>query len=244
MKKSLTIIILLLTPVLVFSERAQLRELWFQLTRPSVPAAITLSDIQETKPEEVETFVIPDEFNLDMQFYPQAPFANWDMPYQEACEEASVLIAANYIRGREVSRAEFDKELLEIVDFENKYFGSFEHTDVEQTKEIFEKHYNYRSVEIIDNPTIDDIKEQIARGNPVLVPLAGRLIGNPYYTPPGPVYHFLVIKGYTKTHFITHDVGTKRGEDYTYPFEKLMNNIHDWEEPITSGEKKVLVIHP
>jgi hypothetical protein len=97
-------------------------------------------------------------------------------------------------------------------------------------------------VKIIDDPTIEEIKAEIVQGNVVLVPLAGRYIGNPYYTVPGPIYHFLVIKGYTETHFITHDVGTRRGEDYSYPFKVIMNNIHDWNEVIVEGRRRVLVV--
>lgn len=189
-----------------------------------------------------EQSTIPSRFNLDVQFYPQAPFANWDMPYQEACEEASVLLAMNYIRDRRVSRAEFDEGLLQIVEFEMSRFGAFEHTNVEETASIITEYFNYSDVQVLDDPSEHDIQREIARGRLVLVPLAGQLLKNPYFTAPGPVYHFLVIKGYTKTHFITHDVGTRRGENYTYPFQSIMENIYDYAEPITDGRRRVLVV--
>lgn len=191
---------------------------------------------------EEESLTIPDEFNLEMQFYPQAPYANWSLPYQEMCEEASVLVAMNYIFQKNMTRKKFDEELLRIMTFENEKFGDYKHTDVKQTKEIIEFFYDYPLVSELVNPSIEDIKKAISEGNPVLVPLSGRGIGNPFYTRPGPVYHFLVIKGYTEKEFITHDVGTKRGENFRYPFSKIMDNIHDYAESIRSGEKKILIV--
>ena len=61
----------------------------------------------------------------------------------------------------------------------------------------------------------------------MLVPTAGRELGNPYYKQPGPIYHFLVIRGYTSKYLITNDVGTRRGEEYKYKFDILINAVHD-----------------
>ncbi|MBI4122698.1 MAG: hypothetical protein HY462_01740, partial [Parcubacteria group bacterium] len=36
------------------------------------------------------------------------------------------------------------------------------------------------------------------------------------------------IRGYTPTQFITNDPGTKRGEEFVYPYNTLINAIHDW----------------
>src|SRR3989344_4828168 len=37
------------------------------------------------------------EVNLKVPFTSQAPTGNWDLPYQEACEEASALMAIRYV---------------------------------------------------------------------------------------------------------------------------------------------------
>jgi hypothetical protein len=42
-----------------------------------------------------------------------------------------------------------------------------------------------------------------------------------------PDYHFLVIKWYTKDHFITHDVWTLKWENWHYDKALVMENIHD-----------------
>ena len=67
-----------------------------------------------------------------------------------------------------------------------------------------------------------------AAGRPVIVPLAGRLLGNPYYTQPGPVYHMLVVKGIAENgDIITNDVGTRHGRNLTYAPDVFLNAMHD-----------------
>ena len=61
----------------------------------------------------------------------------------------------------------------------------------------------------------------------------------PNFTPPGPVYHMLVVKGYDAQNFITNDVGTRKGESYTYTKDVIMKNMHDWNaQDIHLGAKK------
>ena len=42
------------------------------------------------------------------------------------------------------------------------------------------------------SPLYRQIKEFLMAGKLVIVPAAGRQLGNPYYKAPGPVYHMLV----------------------------------------------------
>ena len=133
------------------------------------------------------------------------------------------------------------------MDYENKIFGFYEDTTVEQLATIAEMYYGYEQIELIDDPTIEQMKEHIAAGRPVIAPFAGRLLGNQYFQQPGPIYHMLVIRGFTEDgRFITNDPGTRRGEEFLYDFDTLMNAMHDWNgtEDITLGRKRVLVIYP
>lgn len=195
--------------------------------------------------------------NLDVPFSPQAPFANWALPYQEACEEASVLLADRFYKGQNLSREEADKEMLAIIEWEKKNFGYYEHTTSEQTAEILRRYFGYKKVKVEYDITIDDIKRELSEGRPVIIPFAGRLLGNPYFRQPGPIYHMLVVKGYTEDgKFITNDVGTKRGKDFLYDPDVLFNAIHDapesgsaWNDPapekyILAGRKAMVVVYP
>ena len=57
----------------------------------------------------------------------------------------------------------------------------------------------------------------------VIIPVDGQIIGNPNYTAPGPIYHMLVIRGYTSAELITDDSGTRKGQNYPYAFNTLYN---------------------
>ncbi|MBI3331943.1 C39 family peptidase [Candidatus Peregrinibacteria bacterium] len=194
--------------------------------------------------QQMDPVTIPGSVLIKMVFAPQAPHANWDEPYQEACEEASLIIVHHYLTGAPLSREDADREILAMVAWENEHFGGYEDTTAAQVKQIAEEHLG-RSAEVTYDPTIEDIKQQLARGNPVIVPAAGRDLGNPYFSGEGPWYHMLVIVGYDEDEFVTHDVGTRRGENYRYGQQVLYDAIHDWtgvKEEIRSGRKAMIVL--
>ena len=197
---------------------------------------------------EDEVVVEVDAINLAVPFTSQAPHANWDYPNKEAGEEASVFMVASYFEGvadSVIASEVADERLLELIAFEEEVFGYYEDTTVEQTALLAEMVYGYQTL-IIENPTVESIKEQLQLGRPVIVPAAGRELGNPYFTAPGPVYHMLVIRGYTVDgQFITNDPGTRRGETFLYPFDTLLGAVHDYDEDdILTGAKRVLVMYP
>ncbi len=204
--------------------------------------------ITEFDPEELIA-TIPAEMNLSVPFYSQAPYGNWGMPYQEACEEASLLLAWYYVNDEWPTKDEFEAAELAMVDWEIEYFGQYEHTDITQTAEMASEYLGFDNWEILENPTAEDLKMTLASGHPIVAPFAGRYLGNPYFTGLGPVYHMLVIKGYDDDEFITNDVGTRHGENFVYSYDTIMNALHDWDdsasyddEGILNGGKKVLVL--
>ncbi len=190
----------------------------------------------------------PISFNLAVPFTSQAPTGDWDEPYQDACEEASLYMVHEYYEGvpaGQIDANTANEAILQIIKFEQALFGFYESTTAAQTAMLAEQMYGYEQVEVFDNPTVEDIKAQIAAGHPVIVPEDGQLLGNPYYTAPGPLYHMLVLKGYTKTQFITNDAGTRRGEDYAYAFDTVMNAMHDWNGgDVPNGGKEMIVVFP
>lgn len=208
----------------------------------------THSTVETTDPSEPfqpnpESSAIPAEVNLDVHFYSQAPFANWDLPYQEACEEASITLAYNYVTGTTMTAEEFDAKLLELVDWETEYFGYYEHTTIEETAEMLEINFGFTDWEIVEIETANDLKQLLTAGNAIVAPFAGRELGNPNYTDEGPYYHMMVIKGFDENYFITNDVGTRMGHNYQYTYETLLNALHDWhDEDIMQGDAKILVL--
>lgn len=195
--------------------------------------------------EESESDNIPVEFMLSVPFTSQAPFGDWGMPYQEACEEAAALVVHYFYQGDSFTPAIADQEIKGLVSFENDYFGDYEDTTAEQTAEFIKEYWGYDRVEVIEDPTIDDIRAQIAAGRPVIVPCAGRQLGNPNFTLPGPLYHMIVVTGYDEEEFVTNDVGTRLGEGYRYQFDTIMKAMHDWNGgSVNSGAKRIIVVYP
>lgn len=204
------------------------------------PSPIEGSDLSD--------FSIPSEFNLAVPFTPQAPHANWDATHEETCEEAAIYMVHEFYQGRPLGLIDADTaeaDIMQIVEFEKALFGFFESTTAVQTAVLVEQMYGYERVEVIENPTVEDLKAHIIAGRPVVVPAAGRLLGNPNFRGEGPLYHALVLKGYTETTFVTNDPGTRRGSDYQYDFDTVMNSMHDWNGgDVVKGEKVVIIIYP
>lgn len=187
---------------------------------------------------------LPAKFLLPIPFYSQAPFGNWDKVHEEMCEESSVLNGGLYLLGEKPSNDVFEEDLMDFKKLEEKELGDYKSNTIAEVKKVADVYFSGKiKTKIVDNPTIEDIETEVAAGHPVVVPLAGRDIGNPNFTPPGPVYHMLIVKGYDAQNFITNDVGTRKGNSYTYLKEVIMKNMHDWNaKDIHLGSKRVLVL--
>ncbi len=185
----------------------------------------------------------PNAINLAVPFRAQAPFGDWSEPYENACEEASIIMVDYYLRGATLSAQQMKDAIDAQVAWQIKNWGGHNDLPIAKVKDLAAAQYPYR-VQIIDPLTIDAIKQELRKGLPVIVPTAGRALGNPYFTAPGPIYHMLVIKGYRADGtFITNDPGTKHGADYVYSSATLMSAIHDWTGSAADGGAVGLVMY-
>ncbi len=171
---------------------------------------------------------------LSVPFTSQAPFGDWSDPKeQNGCEEASSLMAMAWVRGASsISASDALKEIIAISDFEESTYGQYVDTSAKDTADrIFKKYFSYDKVAVKYDVSIENIAEELNKGNLVLAPMNGRELHNPNYTPPGPLEHMLVIKGYdpTKKQFITNDPGTRKGQGYRYDQQILFNAIYDYD---------------
>lgn len=187
---------------------------------------------------------LPLETNLAVPFTSQAPHGIWDAPWEEFCEEASTLMAVSFVKGTSIPDADFAAgEMLKVKIFEEQRFGYYQDTTAEETAIILREHFGLARVEVRYAPSIADIIKELAEGKVVVVPAAGRELPNPYYRSPGPLYHMLVIKGYTKDgRFITNDPGTKRGADFLYDQKALFSAIHDWNGGNVEEGRSVMIV--
>ena len=212
------------------------------VTESVSPVTKNTSKAQETSPTTASS--LPANLNLAMTFYSQAPFGNWSEPWQNACEESSMLLVANEYFKHNWTREQFRDQILKIVAWETKMFGDYKENDANQMMKILEEYLGLKGV-IHKNPTFADVQNILAKGHLIVFPLAGREIGNPYYTNGGPDYHVMVVKGYKEGEkIITEDVGTSHGENYVYSWETFMKANHDYAIPIDNGAKVMIEVLP
>jgi hypothetical protein len=201
--------------------------------------------VVEPEPEPTPT-PAPGELNLAVPFTSQAPYRNWDELHNDACEEASFYMVIEYYNGMpagEVDPATSDPELIRMVHAEEE-LGMGPSISLAQAQDFLMRDSGTVAV-IVENPTVEDIKALVAAGKPVIVPAAGRELGNPNFTGEGPLYHMFVIRGYTDTTFITNDPGTRLGQNYIYDIDVVMEAMGDWvnEDPHNSP-KRIMYIEP
>jgi len=209
---------------------------------PSPTTLASVTAVPSTSPTSAPTS-IPNEVNWDVPFAVQAPYGSWDYTHEEACEEAAMLMAKRFFYGQKISGPDdIEAGLQQIISWEKEHLGFFESTTAEESARVLREMFGLKT-EIISEPSAGQIREALASKRLVLVPSAGRQIGNPFYKSPGPLYHMLLLKGYTPTQFITNDAGTKRGANYPYDFQTVLNANHDWNGgDVEHGAKKIIVV--
>lgn len=187
----------------------------------------------------------PATLSLKVPFTPQAPTGNWDQLHNEACEEASAIMAAAYFSGDTRSRipaTEVEAQITALTNWQQSNFGYYLDTTAEETAEMIRGFYNLNA-KIVTDYTEKDIKDALNANKIPIIVAAGRKLGNPNYRQPGPIYHMLVVRGYTATKIITNDPGTRNGESYLYSFTTLKNASADWDHVTdTIDESKSVMI--
>ena len=220
---------------------------------------VALEEIRQTMKQSTSTeaivsheppaATIPQRVLLDVPFTVQAPFGGWADERQDyGCEEASILMAMRWARGETLTAAQAEQEIIAISEFEKEQYGDFHDTSAQDTLKVMKAYFKYENAFVQFDIGTEDIKAELAKGNVVIVPIDGRNVGNPYYTPPGPPKHKIVIRGYDDAtqEFITNDPGTKRGEGYRYGYDVLEGALLDYptgiNEPITEIKTAMIVI--
>lgn len=163
-------------------------------------------------------------------FTSQAPETEWDKPvFQDGCEEASALMAISWARGESLGIQAARKTIIDISNWEKEKFDEFRDISVNDTAIMIREYFSYDNIEVIELKNIEDLIDAKKKGV-IIAPMNGRLLGNIYFTPPGPINHMLLITGYnfdTET-FTTNDPGTRNGHGYKYQKDILFDAIRDY----------------
>jgi hypothetical protein len=209
----------------------------------------TASNITEVKKEEPRPVKpapkpIAATMQLKVPFTAQAPTANWDELHDEACEEASSIMAYAYFNNiAELPPTLVEKEIQKLTEWQQKNYNYYLSITTEETARMVEEVYGLKA-EIVDISE-EVIKQALTDDKLVIFPAQGQKLGNPNFTPPGPIYHMLVITGYDDMNFITNDPGTRRGFNYKYSYDTLYAAAGNWSHSaheVDLTNKKIILV--
>ncbi len=207
-------------------------------------ATALLSPFNSNKNKVIEAS--PEVKNLNVPFSSQAPEGNWSEPWQNACEETSIIMATNFYKDKPLTREEAKQQILQVFAVKNKEFGTSKDESMERIAEVVNAAQLGWKAEVSVNPELNAIKKEIAANRPVIAPIdAQLLVGSPVADTVK--YHVLVISGYDdKTEeFIVQDPGTKSGKNDRYGYDNFYKAINDYLPGSSpSGRRAVLFTSP
>lgn len=206
-----------------------------------VPFAVDYSPPPGATPRPETPFSgnVPPAVQLPVPFTTQAPTGNWGPKfYQEACEEASAVMVHAYLAGNHsgaLDPRQADAELHALVqaEIDNGMGDGYKDLTMPEVGELMKRVYGF-SYKVME-ASRDNIRQQLALGRPVIVPVMTHGLNNSNY--PGyrdhyeqqgwSVYHVLVIKGYDAAGVTLNDPGIGRGQDNKISYDGLFYAIDD-----------------
>jgi len=220
-----------------------------------VTADISENEVDSTTPTSTSAELVSStEHNIlyDVPFTPQAPSGNWsDIRIQNGCEETTALMAISWAQGKSFTPEEAEKEIIAIAEYQLENYNHFHDSSAQDTLDrIIRGYFNYDNAEVKFNINTSDIQNELAEGNIIIVPVNGQKLKNPYFTPPGPIEHMIVIIGFDQESrkFIVNDPGTKRGNKIQYSEEIISSAMRDYPTgyhlPIENIVKAMIVVRP
>ncbi len=182
-------------------------------------------------------YAAEEKINLSVPYVPEAPDGQMVKPWNNSCEEASTAMLDEYYfgnRAKGTTKAIAKKSILYYIDIENKLFGYNGNTNATEMTKVINEYSKYFEAKIKTNPTLEDIKNELRAGRPVIPLLYGKNLNNPriLFSRSGSYYHVFVIKGFddAKKEFIVNDNGDlKQGLDLRYSYDTIMGALRDYD---------------
>ncbi len=183
--------------------------------------------------------------NLPVPYIPEAPDGLMVKPWNNSCEEASTAMLDEYYSGNKdngVTKAKAKKSILHYINIENKLFGYNGNTNAAEMTKVINEYSKYFEAKIKTNPTLEEIKNELNLGRPVIALLYGKNLNNPriQFARSGSYYHTFVIKGFDEAteEFIVNDNGDlKKGLDLRYKYDTILGALRDYNHKTQKTEK-------
>ncbi len=188
---------------------------------------------------------LPAAAHIEVPFVLQAPEADWAEPWQNFCEEAVITMAEGFAAGaREIPPLFAKARMVEIMHYENAALGFHIDAGADEIALVLKHFSRIKGVRVVEATALA-VKEELVKGNLVIIPAAGALLKNKYFRSP-PLYHTVVVTGYDDERgvFFTHDPGTQYGAQYPYDQEALIGAIRDFSQTDGLVDRKVMIVVP
>ncbi|OGH91178.1 MAG: hypothetical protein A2534_04335 [Candidatus Magasanikbacteria bacterium RIFOXYD2_FULL_39_9] len=195
-------------------------------------------------------YAAEEKINLSVPYVPEAPDGRMVKPWNNSCEEASTAMLDEYYfgnRDKGVTKTKAKKSILYYINIENKLFGYNGNTNAAEMTKVINEYSKYFEAKIKTNPTLEDIKNELRAGRPVIPLLYGKNLNNPriLFSRSGSYYHVFVIKGFddAKKEFIVNDNGDlKQGLDLRYSYDTIMGALRDYDHKTQKTVKPATVL--
>jgi hypothetical protein len=169
---------------------------------------------------------------LSVPFIIEIPDGTWTGPWKNACEEASMAMVDQYYQGvSTIGRQASKKIMLPIFAYQDAVWGTNADSNAARTAKIIEAKLDFKAT-IKRNPTLEEIKNELRAGRPVMSFHYAKYLPNPghRFRVNGSYFHVMVLSGFDETtqEFISEDPGAENGLDYRYKYDKLMATLGDY----------------
>ncbi len=186
---------------------------------------------------------LPTETTINVPFTSQAPSGDWSEPWQNACEETSIYMIASFYAGDEIKQADAITHIREILAVKKTDLTVSKDESLQSIAQLIDALGLPWKTEIVYDPSVEDLKTELAQNNPIIVPVYAPALSSTYSAAEGADYHVIVLTGYDDTDgvFIINDPGRSSGESLRVAYDTFMNAIHDLNpRDYLAGKKAVL----
>lgn len=177
---------------------------------------------------------IPKKITLPVPFYWEIPDGIWVPPWSGACEEASIVAVEGYYLKQPkkiVGKADAKATMSPLFKIEDRIFGYTSDTSGAEIVKLINDYTSFDAT-LKENPTLDEIKAELAAGRPVITLHLGYDLNNPRhrFRRGGSSYHVMTITGYddAKGEFLVNDSELPDGIDFRYKYGTILSTLHDF----------------
>lgn len=190
----------------------------------------------------------PSKVSLPVPFYWEIPDGVWVRPWNGACEESAISAAEGYYLGRPkqiVSKADEKRQMLPLFPIEDKLFGYDSDTDAAENLKLINDYTSFDAI-LKTNPTLDEIKAELAAGHPVISMHYGYALKNPRhrFRAGASSYHVMTITGYDDStgEFLVNDPELPDGIDFRYKYDIILTTLHDFNHTTKHADGPAVVL--